>query len=83
MVVCDKKTFEAEVLQEQRTVLVDFFGDGCAPCKALMPHIEEFEKQYGAQYYVSETTCHKSEGNGASCNCYLQKWRKNRGTRKR
>ena len=40
MVVCDKKTFEAEVLQEQRTVLVDFFGDGCAPCKALMPHIE-------------------------------------------
>ena len=47
MVVCDKKTFEAEVLQEQRTVLVDFFGDGCAPCKALMPHIEEFEKQYG------------------------------------
>lgn len=47
MIICDKKTFEPEVLQAEGTVLVDFFGDGCVPCQALMPHIEGFEKTYG------------------------------------
>ena len=40
MIICDKKTFEPEVLQAEGTVLVDFFGDGCVPCAALMPHVE-------------------------------------------
>ena len=28
-------------------VLVDFYGDGCVPCAALMPHIHKFEEVYG------------------------------------
>ena len=47
MIICDKKTFEHEVLQAEGIVLVDFFGDGCIPCEALMPHIEEFSQIYG------------------------------------
>lgn len=47
MLICDKNTFEPEVLQAEGVVLVDFFGDGCVPCEALMPHIEEFSKKYG------------------------------------
>lgn len=47
MILCDKNTFEDEVLKAEGTVLVDFFGDGCAPCEALMPHIEEYAKKYG------------------------------------
>ena len=38
MLEVDKKTFEPEVLQAEGYVLVDFFGDGCVPCQALMPH---------------------------------------------
>ena len=31
----------------QGYVLVDFYGDGCVPCAALMPHIHKFEEVYG------------------------------------
>ena len=47
MIICDKKTFEPEVLQAEGTVLVDFFGDGCVPCAALMPHVEALAETYG------------------------------------
>ncbi len=42
-----KETFEAEVLQAEGKVFVDFYGDGCVPCAALMPHVHEFAEQYG------------------------------------
>lgn len=47
MLVVDKETFESEVLNAEGYVLVDYWGDGCEPCKALMPDIEDLEKQYG------------------------------------
>lgn len=47
MIVCDKVIFEDEVLKAEGAVLVDFFGDGCAPCAALMPHIEKLSEKYG------------------------------------
>lgn len=47
MIICDKKTFEPEVLQAEGIVLVDFFGDGCVPCQALMPHVEDLAEKYG------------------------------------
>jgi len=47
MLELDKETFEAEVLNAKGYVLVDFYGDGCAPCAALMPHVHELAGQYG------------------------------------
>lgn len=47
MLVVDKETFETEVLKAEGYVLVDFFGDGCEPCKALMPHVEALSEKYG------------------------------------
>ncbi|MDD2216965.1 MAG: thioredoxin domain-containing protein [Eubacteriales bacterium] len=47
MILCDKNTFEDEVLKAEGTVLVDYFGNGCAPCEALMPHVEELAGKYG------------------------------------
>ncbi|HCU07780.1 MAG TPA: thiol reductase thioredoxin [Clostridiales bacterium] len=47
MLEVDKDTFEAEVLQAEGYVLCDFFGDGCVPCEALMPHIHKFADVYG------------------------------------
>jgi thioredoxin 1 len=43
----DKENFESEVLQSEGYVLVDFFGDGCEPCKALMPSVELLCERYG------------------------------------
>ena len=42
-----KETFEAEVLQAEGTVFVDFYGDGCVPCAALMPFVHEMADKYG------------------------------------
>lgn len=47
MLEVDKETFEAEVLKAEGTVLVDFYGDGCVPCQALMPHVHALADQYG------------------------------------
>ena len=47
MLELDKTTFEPEVLKAEGKVLVDFYGDGCVPCAALMPHVHGFEGVYG------------------------------------
>lgn len=47
MLELDKNTFETEVLNASGKVVVDFYGDGCAPCAALMPHVHEFAEKYG------------------------------------
>ena len=47
MLELDKTTFEDEVLKARRKILVDFYGDGCVPCAALMPHIHGFAEGYG------------------------------------
>ena len=48
MVELTKDSFEAEVLKASGTVLVDFYGDGCVPCEALMPHVHNMEGTYGS-----------------------------------
>lgn len=47
MIKLTKDTFEAEVTNAEGLVLVDYWGDGCEPCKALMPHVEALEEEYG------------------------------------
>lgn len=47
MIAIDKTTFEEEVLSSGEYVLVDFWSEGCEPCKALMPDVEKLETEYG------------------------------------
>ena len=42
-----KDNFEAEVLQADGTVFVDYYGDGCIPCAELMPIVHEMADKYG------------------------------------
>ncbi len=46
MLELDKDTFEQEVLSAKGFVVVDFYGDGCEPCKALLPDIEALAEQF-------------------------------------
>ena len=48
MLEVDKTTFEAEVLKAPCKLVVDFYGDGCVPCAALMPKVHAFAEQYGS-----------------------------------
>lgn len=47
MIDLTKDTFEAQVLQAPCTVFVDFYSDGCVPCKALEPFVHEMYQKYG------------------------------------
>lgn len=46
MLELNKETFQEEVLEAEGKVLVDYWSDGCEPCKALMPDVEELAKKY-------------------------------------
>ena len=46
MLELTKENFEAEVLQAEGKVFVDYYGDGCVPCAALMPHVHAFAEKY-------------------------------------
>lgn len=42
----DKSQFEAEVLQSEIPVLVEFYSDSCIPCKQLSPILGQIEDDY-------------------------------------
>lgn len=47
MFIFDKDNFEQEVLKAEGYVFVDFWSEGCEPCKALMPDVEKLAETYG------------------------------------
>ena len=47
MLELTKDNFKEEVLEAEGYILVDYFGDGCVPCQALMPTVHGFADKYG------------------------------------
>lgn len=45
-IIITKENFEDEVLNSDKTVLVDFWAVWCGPCRMLAPAIEEIAKDY-------------------------------------
>ena len=47
MLELNKENFEQEVLEAEGYVFVDFWCQGCEPCKALMPDVHKLAETYG------------------------------------
>ena len=46
--------FDAEVLQSQTPVLVDYWAEWCGPCKMIAPILDEVAKDYAGKLKVAK-----------------------------
>jgi thioredoxin 1 len=51
--------FDAEVLESEKPVLVDFWAPWCGPCRAIEPIVEELAATYGDKFKF--TRCNVDE----------------------
>lgn len=56
----NKENFEKEVVQSEKTVLVDFYADWCGPCKMLSPILEEIASELGEKVKVGKLNVDES-----------------------
>jgi len=50
----NRDNYEVEVLEAKEPVMVDFWGPQCRPCLALMPTVEQLEKEYADRLKVAK-----------------------------
>ena len=49
-----EENFENEVLNSDKTVILDFYADWCGPCKMMSPIIEEIANELGDKAKVGK-----------------------------
>ncbi|MCW7540800.1 thioredoxin TrxA [Aquabacterium sp. A7-Y] len=47
-------SFDADVLQADKPVLVDYWAEWCGPCKMIAPILDEVAKDYGGRLNIAK-----------------------------
>jgi thioredoxin 1 len=54
-------SFEADVIQSSKPVLVDFWAPWCGPCKTIAPILEDLAKDYGDRLQIVKLSVDDNE----------------------
>jgi len=58
----NEESFERDVLQSDRPVLVDFHAEWCGPCHVISPIIEEIAQDYAGRVNVRKVDVDENQG---------------------
>ncbi|MBI3856916.1 MAG: thioredoxin [Planctomycetes bacterium] len=59
-------TFDAEVLQSDTPVLIDFFATWCPPCKMMAPILDEVAREYAGRLKVVKVDVEEAQETAAA-----------------
>jgi thioredoxin 1 len=55
-------SFEADVLNSEKPVLLDFWAEWCAPCRAIAPILEDVQRDKGEKLTVAKINIDENPG---------------------
>jgi thioredoxin len=53
--------FGAQVMQSEKPVLVDFWGEWCGPCKAMAPMLDQLAQDYAGRAKIVKVEMDKNQ----------------------